>query len=177
MTDQYLNAGCGSVQPSGWVNVDRQDFGQPHAADFALGTEWGDGTFKGIVCNHSIQESTYDETPKALRELRRILAADGLIRILVPDVTAAVSAYQNGDIGWFPVNDNEPTLDDKFCVYLNWFGTARSLYTNERLIDVLERAGYTHITPRQLGESEDPKLASLDDRGPEHPLIYEARPV
>jgi hypothetical protein len=43
-----LNFGCGSIQPAGWENVDREDFGQPHLGSTSL---FDDNTFDIIVAH------------------------------------------------------------------------------------------------------------------------------
>jgi predicted SAM-dependent methyltransferase len=173
----FLNFGCGSIQPAGWINVDRQDFGQGLVVDLldhGSYPAFPDGHFDGIVASHSLQENGYDELPVVLVELRRILRPGGVLRVLWPDVAAAVRAWQAGDRAWFPINDNEPDLDDKFAVYLNWFGTARTLCTAPRLVTLLERAGFVNVTRDAFGVSRLAGLAALDDREPEDQIIMEA---
>jgi predicted SAM-dependent methyltransferase len=170
-----LNFGCGSIQPAGWTNVDRTDFGQTWTADAATGRlPFRSGAFDGAVCSHSLQENTYDELPVVLGELRRVLRPGGVLRVLWPDVAAVVAAWQRGDRAWFPINDNEPALDDAFCCYLNWFGTARTLCTEPRLFTLLARAGFAGVARMDFGRSRLPELATLDDREPEEQLIMEA---
>lgn len=175
---RFLNFGCGSIQPAGWVNVDRADFGQSWVLDAAdpghPGLGFPDGHFDGIVASHSLQENSYDELPVVLAELRRVLRPGGVLRVLWPDVAAAVRAWQRGDRAWFPINDQEPGLDDAFCCYLNWFGTARTLCTAPRLATLLTRSGFINSRAIGLGLSSVPGLADLDDREPEEQLIMEA---
>lgn len=173
---RLLNFGCGSIQPDGWVNVDRADFGQPLILDALDGDGLGfrDDHFDGILCSHSLQENGYDDLPVVLAELRRILRPGGVLRVLCPNIEAAFAAYQRGDRAWFPVNDREPDLDDALCVYLNWFGTAKSLCTGRRLVTLLTRAGFIDATPAGYGQSRLSGLAGLDDREPEDQIIVEA---
>jgi SAM-dependent methyltransferase len=175
----YLNFGCGSVQPDGWINVDRLDFGQGKDYRADAGDHDGlwwipDGTVDGIVASHSLQENGYDELPAVLAELRRVLKPGGRLRVLWPDVAAAFAAWERNDRAWFPVNDQEPSIDDALCVYLNWFGSALTLCTPPRLITLLARAGFNspHLAP--FGHSTAPGLADLDDREPEQQIIVEA---
>lgn len=172
-----LNFGCGSIQPPGWINVDRQDFGQDliiDLLDHGSYPAFRDGHFDGIVASHSLQEDGYEELPAVLAELRRILRPGGTLRVLWPDVAAAVRAWIGGRRDWFPINDNEPSIDDAFCCYLNWFGTAKTLCTAPRLVTLLERAGFVDVTRVDFGHSRLAGLAALDDRQPEEQLIVEA---
>lgn len=179
----FLNFGCASIQPAGWINVDRQDFGQGRDGRLGLHVDlldhgsypaFPDGHFDGIVASHSLQENGYDELPVVLAELRRILRPGGVLRVLCPDVAAAVRAWQRGDRAWFPINDSEPDLDDAFCCYLNWFGTASTLVTAQRAITLLQRAGFQNVEAAPFGVSRLQGLAGLDDREPEEQVIIEA---
>lgn len=172
----FMNFGCGSIQPEGWVNIDRAEFNQDHLDDAGNpeGLPFATGMFDGIVASHSLQENGYNELPVVLTELRRVLRPGGVLRVLAPNLTAAVAAWQRGDRDWFPVNIEEPGLDDAFCCYLNWFGTAKTLCTETRQVTLLERAGFVNVTPAQFGVSRVAGLADLDDREPEEQIIVEA---
>lgn len=170
---RLMNFGCGSVQPVGWINADRGDFGQPSRWDALAGIPFEDDWFDGVLCSHSLQENDYHDLPLVLAELRRVLKPGGVMRVLWPDVAAAVRAWQRRDRDWFPVNNTEPGIDDALCVYLNWFGTARTLCTRPRLVTLLERAGFVYVAQEPFGVSRLDELADLDDREPEEQLIVE----
>lgn len=171
-----LNFGCGSIQPAGWVHVDREGFGQLHVEDAAgpTGLSFADDYFDGIMASHSLQENDHDTLPVVLAELQRVMKPGGTLRVLWPNVAAAVAAWKRGDRDWFPINDQEPGLDDAFCCYLNWFGTARTLCTERRLITLLQRAGFVNVKPARYGTTRLLALALLDDREPEEQIIVEA---
>lgn len=170
-----LNFGCGSIQPGiPWVNVDAVDHGQDHIADICDRLPFFDDCFAGAVASHSLQEIPYDLLPAALAELRRVLQPGARLRTLSPNPLSAFAAYVRGDIGWFPIGDDEPTLDGKLACYLNWFGTAACLFPPARMIEVLTSAGFQHAVEMPYGESSAPWLADLDDREPEQQTIVEA---
>lgn len=170
-----LNLGCGVIQPGPpWVNVDAVDHGQDHVEDIADGLSFPAGTFNGILASHSLQEIPYDRLGVALGELRRVLAPGGTLRTLSPNPLAAFAAYQRGDTAWFPIGDDEPTIDDKLTCYLNWFGSARNLFTPARMINVLTRFGFRAAVEMPFATSRLSGLAALDDRHGEQQTIVEA---
>lgn len=166
-----LNYGCGSVHLPGYVNVDIQDYGQDVKVDLLAGLPFTDGAFESIIASHSVQEIPYDDLIPGLEELRRVLRPGGVLRILVPDIAVACGRYLEHDIEYFPINDNEPSLDDKFCLYINWFGTARSLFTRQRLFNVCLRAGFYKAEWERYGEGVG---GEHDNREPERALIVVA---
>ncbi len=173
-----VNFGCGSVQPDGWANVDRQDCGQPYVADVLDRLPFADGSVECVVANHSLSDLDHHELGPALRELRRILIPGGVLRILVPDLLKAFEAYRRDDTAWFPLGEDLPSVDERLCCFVGWFGTAKSQWTYRYAATLLDAAGYGAVTRATFGEptslSDDPEIASLDDREPQA-LIIEAR--
>lgn len=171
--------GCGSMCPPGWVGSDRSAYGQEHVGNLLDGLPWPDGHFEAILANHSLQQLGYHDLVPGLSELRRVLAGDGVLRVLVPDIVAAFDAWQRHDRKWFPVSeDEEPTVDGALSAYLTWFGTNLTGFTAGFLKDVLHRAGFGTVAPCRAGESRlghHEGVAELDDRRGES-LVYEAMP-
>lgn len=172
---RLLNFGCGDRVADGWDNLDREDHGQRWVVDIeSEPLPFLDGSIDGVVASHSLQEIGYHSLPGALAELYRVLRPGGVLRVLSPNLLASIAAYLRGDRAWFPVNDSEPSIDDGFCCYLNWFGTARTVWTPQRTIDVLVRAGFRDAREMPFGRSQIEGLADLDDREPEEQVIVEA---
>lgn len=180
-----LNLGCGEVQPEGWVNADvaAETMGPGvHLADVAAegGMAWADRTFDYVVAHHVLQMLTYEELVPALTELRRVLANEGVLRLSVPSLLGAVRAHARGDAEWFPaIVGDETTLDGRFCAYVTWYGTARTVFTPSWLTELCVRAGFDQAMPAQhghspLGGGRHPGIADLDDREQESTYV-EAR--
>lgn len=170
-----VNFGCGSVQPDGWVNVDRVDYGQEVLADVLDGLPFDDDTASCVVANHSLSDLDHHQLGPALKELHRILAPGGVLRILVPDLLAAVAAHSRGDVAWFPLGDDLPSIDERLCCFVGWFGTAKSQWTYGYAETLLRHAGFATVVCGQPHRSRwDPDSAALDDREVQA-LIVEAR--
>lgn len=176
-----LNIGCGSVQPEGWVNADRDtDLFDPDPinakttpepqpglwfADLCSRLPWPDETFDIIVANHVLSDLDYHELPGALAELHRVLEVDGVLRILVPSLDAAIN--HRNDPSWFPM-DFDVLGEARLCAFITWFGTVKSVFTPAYLHDLLDTAGFAGIRMPRSGHSElrpgSSTIASLDDR-------------
>jgi SAM-dependent methyltransferase len=171
-----LHWGCGPVLPISWVSSDRDDHGQHHAGDIRDGLPWDDATFDYTVSHHSLQMLAWPDLAPALAELRRVTRVGGWLRLSVPDLLAAVYAYEVGDADHFQVDDNhEKTLDGKFCLYLSQAGSTRSVFTYLWLEDLLIRAGW--VNPHRVGfcvtSSPHADIVSLDSR-PAESIFVEA---
>jgi SAM-dependent methyltransferase len=64
-----------------------------------------------IVAHHSLQMIRFDDLPRALAELRRVLKVGGVLRISVPDGGRAVEDYFNDDER-FPI---DPVVERTFA--------------------------------------------------------------
>jgi SAM-dependent methyltransferase len=171
-----LDFGCAFEKHEGWIGSDLIDYGQEHVGDILDGLPFPDCHFDMIVANHSIQMCRFDDLPRVLGELRRVLKVGGVLRILVPDAALAIFRWLDGKSGEFPIADDvERTLDGKFLRYLFWHGDARSAFTVDNLMDALLRNGFSNTEecfPHRTS-SEFSEIVELDSRDDEL-LIVEA---
>jgi predicted SAM-dependent methyltransferase len=74
-----------------------------------------------------------------------VLRPGGRLRVLVPDVFAALSAleYQEDDWPGFAVITEPWSLDRKACHYITWGGQNRTVFTDRTLVDLMQRHGLT----------------------------------
>jgi predicted SAM-dependent methyltransferase len=174
---ERLNWGCGPDVREGWFNSDRDDYGQAHVGDILDGLPIADGRFDYAVANHSLQMIAWPDLPAVIGELARVLKPGGCLRVLVPDLVAAVHAYERGDAAHFLVPDAlETSIDGKLCTYLTWAGTNRQVFTARWLVELLERHGFIEASPAPWGYSlstHTPGILELDTRRPES-IVVEA---
>lgn len=138
-----LNLGCGDKIVDGWVNVDRYKIGDNQIVDITKPLPFSDGEFDFIVANHTLSMLDYQELPACLKELKRILKIDGVLRIIDFDPVQCFESYKRKDEKALIIPDDvEPTLDGKFCAYLTWYGTRKSLLTKEAWVEKLQTAGF-----------------------------------
>ncbi len=93
---------------NGWLNVDVLDlrgFAQQHAYkflhhDIRNGLPFGTGVVDAIVLSHVLQCLPYDQGLRLLKECRRVIRPDGIMRIAVPDAWLLMNYYLgNQEIG------------------------------------------------------------------------------
>jgi predicted SAM-dependent methyltransferase len=105
-----------------------------------------------IFANHSLSYLTYYELSGALANIHSMLTEGGVLHILVPDAFKAIWAYLEGNADWFPVD--LPTIDDRFCAYMMWYGESRSIFTAAHLLDFGVRAGFSNVQEVAWGQDE-----------------------
>lgn len=165
-----VNFGAGSIQPSGWINIDNDPtFGVDRTMNSIK-----DNSADMAVAHCALQINDYFEIPKILKELYRVLKDDGVLRISLPDIVEAFRNYESRNIYWFP--NGEDNIEDRFCGWLTWYSTTKTLLTVPALGRRLYETGF-----KQVGETEYkqtgfqyPEIVELDTR-PHECYYMEAR--
>jgi len=96
MNNIYLNIGCGDKKLKGFVNIDID----PKAdlqIDVRKGLPFADNTVSGIYNEHFIEHLNHAEGISFLRECRRVLKPNGILRIATPDLDNIINLYTNDD--------------------------------------------------------------------------------
>lgn len=174
-----LNLGCGPVQPDGWENVDVDPRWGALVVDPVRSFPFEEWEFDYVVSNHVLQMVPWAELVPWLAAVRFVLKAGGVLRILVPDLSAAVDAWSMRRTGWFPIDDaHESTVDGKFCLYVSQAGATRSVFTETWLRELLDRAGFSKVARPVAGGTilcEDAGICDLDSRRDESILLEAMR--
>jgi len=120
-----VNIGGGSWYVRGWQNVDY--YAPAPYVDVRLDLRdlptlpYPDGSCEVIFCSHVLEHVPDVAVRHALAEMARLLTPDGTVRIVVPDLEAALAAYRAGDEEFFDrggVRCVGPTIEAKlvnFC--------------------------------------------------------------
>ena len=173
-----LNWGCGTQPEPGWINSDiKDDPSVDIACDILEGLPLESGSIEYAVSIHALPELRYPDQLPALRELRRVLAPGGVLRLALPDLDRGIRAYLDEDRDYFLIPDDDArSIGSKFIAQMLWYGYSKTLFTHDFIAELLEKAGFSEIRRCAFGQtgSPFPEIVALDNR-PEESLFVEAR--
>jgi hypothetical protein len=112
-----------------------------------------------------------------LKELRRVLVPDGVLRLGLPDLDQAIRAYLAGDHAYFYVPDcDAQSIGTKLVTQLVWYGSVRTPLTFDCIEEWLLREGFGDIRRCDFRRtlSPYPDIVTLDNR-PRESFFVEAR--
>jgi predicted SAM-dependent methyltransferase len=153
-----LHIGCGKGLLDGWVNIDV--YPAPLAMNVLWGLPFADGSAHCVFVSHLLEHLFYPrDVQPFLKEVRRVLAPGGVLRVVVPDIEQCIEAYVNNDPSffasrretwpWWPEN---PTRLEDFLGYAGagaepaWlFESHKYGYDFETLSKVLIEAGFRSV--------------------------------
>jgi SAM-dependent methyltransferase len=169
--DLKLHIGCGKGLLDGWVNIDISP--APLAMNVLWGLPFKDQSVDVVFVSHLLEHLFFPRDVKAfLAELRRVLAPEGIVRLVVPDVEKCIEAYRMNDRkffesrretwSWWPEN---PTRLEDFLGYAGagaepayLFESHKYGYDFETLQRVLADAGFENIVRSKFMGSAHPSL-------------------
>ena len=151
-----LHLGSGKQHLAGWINVDNQPLaGVDRVLDVTHGLPFEDVAF--IFAEHFVEHLAYVDGLILLRECRRVLRDDGVLRLSTPNLDWVWASHYNLTVG-------EPE-QVKACFDLNraFRGYGHAFLYNERtLAATLHDAGFANVTRCAYGESAHPDLRGLE---------------
>src|SRR5687767_4242021 len=172
-----LNWGCGGHTLPGWINTDvKKGDGIDLSCDIRNGLPFETGSIDYAVSIHALPEVPYTELVPVLTELRRVLKPGGVLRLALPDLIKGVRAYDRGDRDYFLIPDEDArSIGAKLVTQLIWYGYSRTLFTQEFIAEMLERAEFSRVTPCEYRQTASayPEIIDLDNREAES-LFVEA---
>lgn len=161
--NRKLDFGSAFQKNEGWIAFDLIEYGHNVVGDILEGLPWEDDFFDMAVSHHALQMFDYQELPKAISELRRVLKPNAPLRFSVPDPLAAFKAWQKGDAEALVIPDSvEPTLGGKFSAYITWYGTNKTIFTPEFATDLFHRNHWSRIFQVGAGDSFSKDLTITD---------------
>lgn len=161
-----VNVGsCTVMHYHGWDNLDLLDLSEFARAnhykfkkhDLKDGMPYGTGVVDMISASHVLEHFNYDEGLALLKEFRRVIRRDGLIRITVPDSSLLARTYTRDrdnhdcktykyDLAHFSeINDGvEKARTDAQRLYALLNEGHKASYDEETLRILSEEAGFTY---------------------------------
>lgn len=170
-----LHLGCGPVIHKGWVNIDNQRYpGVDKVLDVTKKLPYDNVDY--IFAEHFIEHLSYENALKLMREARRALRDDGVLRLSTPNLDWVWITH-------YKLDATEPEAVNA-CFYLNraFRGWGHQfLYNETTLKATLAEAGFSHFERVEYGESRHEALRGLErhEKSPDygtlsHILIMEA---
>ncbi len=166
-----LNVGSGERRLDGWINIDAGP------SDLRLninrGLPFDTGSQARIYASHVLEHLFYPGPALAfLMECHRVLAVDGRLRLVVPDIELCLRAYADGDAEFFaarsrlwPSSDPDRTPLEQFLSYAGagpdpgeFFHNHKYAYDFETLERLLKAAGFQSVQRSAFQDSADPEL-------------------
>ena len=174
-----LQLGSGLKLIDGWLNSDCSLFFKSKCfIDVTAPFPLADKTFDYVFTEHVIEHLTYEEGQAMLKESYRVLKPGGGIRVSCPDLRVYIALFtpEKTPAQQQFIKMSVDNLPSDIHIYKESFVINNSLrnwghkfvYDEETLTLALESAGFVGVKRWTPGESDDPNLQGLEDRGPKH---------
>ncbi len=151
-----LHIGCGQEAIPGWINVDNRALpGVDRVLDIRKGLPYSG--VAAIYAEHFLEHLGLDEGLAFLKECRRALAPEGVLRLSTPNLDWVwATHYRMGGTG-------EERLRD--CFYMNraFHGWGhRFLYNRAALEAALKASAFSRISFHRYGQSDVEELRGIE---------------
>lgn len=173
--DPALIIGAGGQRRAGWLSSDL-DPRDPETIriDATKRLPFPDGSLAYVFAEHMIEHIDYRQGQALVGEVLRVLRPGGVLRIATPDLVrlaklvcepmdAEAQAYvdwSNGSFGEHVGNRPSFVLNRA----MRWWGHT-FLYDAPTLRDLLEKAGFTDVEFREVGDSPHAALRGMEHHG------------
>lgn len=181
-----LQIGGGWHKLDGWLNTDLGAVPGAMRMDATRRYPFADGAFKYIYSEHMIEHVPQPMGLAMLKECHRVLDADGVVRIVTPDLSVIAGLYtqtpselQSRYLAFFHeafADEGYPkTPEGAINAQFRLWGH-QYIYDEAGLRDVMAQAGFTAIERVRLGQSAHTPLQGLEnqERYPEGLLEFES---
>ncbi len=149
-----LHLGCGNTYKAGWLNIDLARPGRTLDLkwDLRAGLPFSNQSVESIFSEHLFEHIPLPSVMILLKECRRVLAPDGVIRIGVPDLERYVRAYLGNDPIIDEVRPGRPTRAIAISEIF-YFHNHRAAYDAETLCLLLTESGFSSAGQASFGRS------------------------
>jgi len=175
---QKLHLGSGDLDSPGWLNLDALPYpAVDRVVDLTRGLPYSNVAY--IYAEHFIEHLIPDDSLALLRECRKALADDGVLRLSTPNLDWVMDTHYRPDKWSSP----SAAVDECFGLNKAFHGWGHKFLFNRQTLEAfLREAGFARIEFFEYGESNDPELKelerherSVDSPGHHHVLVAEAR--
>lgn len=148
--------------------------------DVRRGLPFASSSVDSIYSTHMIEHLYPDELEKLFCECARVLKPEGGMRIVVPSLKNAITAYQQGRHEWF--YDEFPrhfdSLGGRFSNFVFCDGQHRTAFDFNYLNEILRKTGFADVEESAEGKSRlygntTPEFDLTDNKDLPHSLFVE----
>ncbi len=153
---RHLHLGCGTKYLPGFVNLDANLFNKVDLwLDVRNGLPFASNTVDSIYSTHMLEHFYSDELQLLLRDCQRVLKPGGGIRLIVPNLASAISAYGQKNINWFEASfpRHFDSLGGRFSNFVFCDGQHRTAFDFTYMDEVLRQAGFREVEESAEGKS------------------------
>ena len=170
----YLNLGSGprGITSERWINVDGyKDTNVDFLLDFGRQIPFPNCSFDGVFTEHVLEHFTLNEGERIAREMARIIAPGGAMRIVVPDAEKIVRSYLESPESLVTWRGEGATAMETVNSLFRQRYEHQFLYDWQTIKVMLNRAGFARIELAAFGQGEVSDLV-LDDPKYEWESLY-----
>ncbi|MBL8848229.1 MAG: methyltransferase domain-containing protein [Planctomycetaceae bacterium] len=172
----YLHLGCGDDYKEGMINVDGNIRRKADLwLDLRNNLPFRDGSARLIYCSHTLEHLLPYEALALLKEMRRVVAPDGCVRLAVPSLQHALNILAGTKTSHWPRQFDDPA--SQAINYIFCDGQHKYAYCFPLLKTFALEAGFTQVLDYSAEHGETPKQYGRITVGKEPPgsLIVELR--
>lgn len=140
----------------GWQNLDALDLKQFaqmfgyifRQCDAKTGLPYADETVDIVLASHFIEHLNREDGKKFLRECKRVLKPDGILRLVIPNALTICNKYLEGRLKEYYKHVNisvENSADDAEGMFHLLISGHQTIYDYEGLKKAMEECGFTNI--------------------------------
>jgi len=151
----YLHLGCGANPIEGMINVDGNMQRSAVWLDLRNPLPFPDESAKVVYCSHVLEHLFPEDAMALLREMRRVLRPDGVIRLATPAMEHALKIARGEAKCTFPRSYQDPlaqAIEYLFCQSQHKYGYSFSLieeFARDAGFSRVEDYGATHgVAPK-----------------------------
>lgn len=160
----YVDLGCGPNTDPSFCNLDfswRPDIDV--CWDVTKGLPFPDAYVRGIFTEHMLEHLPSESALDVLKECRRVLMNDGVLRIIMPDGAIYLREYAKGAQSCMPCSDGD---NKRFPFYTAIMSINRLfrddghcfIWDVETLTRALTHSGFQNVKECAFGTGRDPRL-------------------
>lgn len=179
LSNLKINVGAGPFGEDGWVNMDVFNCKNiSFTYDCRKKLPFRSLSVSKIRCEHILEHMDIEyEVPLFLKECNRVLATNGVLRIVVPDIEKFVSAYYLNN--WSMLGMQQDLTHDwqPADILTHTFrqgGEHKFGYDFNVMKRVLEEAGFKRVERMEFGKSNDLELQNDQKNHEKYSLYVEA---